>query len=506
MDREDPFVKVIHSSDSSIPSVGSDDEESFVVLGPSSPSLVESIPYNSHKEEVLPPLRTNKIHEMQNIIKMKISELRSEPFPEAPTAQDKVACSVANIVISPDSSYEEIQKQVEELIKENDQLKNVIEQNNASMKNQYDRFVAYKDEVIKVMKSHKEKFTEAKAYVDKCKEENVKLFNELEVHVNLKGVHEEEILSLKDKLRHYENSSQFEATVEQNMAQFDLKMLNEKNRELKNELAESKLKNSELMRENEKLTTRLVTMPQFEDHLQGKQQEIDKLKEEKLIFQNREEENSLEIKNLRTQLEKLQHQLGHISKEKEQLAQFQGDVAAYEERLRLKQTEIVGLEEELQTTTLKLQDLQEQHNPHLVEDHQKVLAQLSTAQRTITALEQDREEKAKELDELKRRNQECNSKSDEAFALKEQLEVYRQDFEAEKESKKSLKQEKDQVVEDLKNIQKRNKELQHEIEQLRARNEVRVDGFPCPKCAFKFNNYDSLENHVHRCLDLDGFP
>ncbi|XP_044257841.1 probable DNA double-strand break repair Rad50 ATPase [Tribolium madens] len=503
MSRDESFVAVKNTAESTVPSIGSDDEDSFVVLETSN-SISESLACSPPRDEILAPIRTNKVHEMENLIKMKISQINVDPLPELPAAVDAIVPSVANIAISPDSSYEEIQKQVEELIKENEKLKNIIAQNNISMKTQYTRFLAYKDEVTNVMKSYKDKFNEAKMCIDKCKEENTKLVSDVEVYINLKKLHEEEILNLKLKIKELES------------------LTNGPNLQLVDTGKVAMMKELELKQEEiERLTQKLEKVPKYEEELQIKQQQIDDFKLDVLAAKNRESDLIDEIQSLKITTTHLQSKLDNVPKEKEKLVQSATFVQTYEQLLKLKETEILKLKEEQQRTAFvestlsdeiknlksQLKELQDKYNPRLSEDYIHSRAQLSVAQRTITALEQEREQKIKEMEDMRKLLQDNASANDEMFALKEQIEQYKNDFEAEKKSKLAMKQEKDQIAEDLQNLQTRNKQLQNEVERLRARNEPpRAEGYQCPKCSFGFSNYQSLENHVHRCLDLDGFP
>lgn len=489
MSSNESFVAVKNSAESIIPS---DDEDSFVVLETTS-ALSENVACSPPRDEVLPPVRTNKLNEAENLIKMKISQINIDSMPELPAEIDTEVPSVASIGISPESSYEEIQKQVEELIKENEKLKNIIVQNNMSMKSQYMRFLAYKEEVINVMKSYKDKFNEAKMCIDKFKEENTKLASDLEVYINLKKLHEEEIINLKETVKEIE-----------------------------------KLKSGSVLdtgyvqcqEEIGRLTKELETESESEEELKLKQQ-IDDLKLD--ILAGKKHENTLldEIQTLQNTVKELQLQLDNLTEENKKHIQSSLAVQTYERLVKIKDSEILKLKEEQQRfasveSTLtdeikilkaRIKDLQDKYNPRLGEDYIQSRAQLSIAQKTITALEQDKEQNIKDIENLRKLLQENSNANDEMFALKEQLEVFKNDYEEEKRSKLEMKREKEQLLEDLKNVQTRNKQLQNEVERLRARNEPpRAQGYQCPKCSFGFNTYEGLENHVHRCLDMDGFP
>ncbi|KAJ3666055.1 hypothetical protein Zmor_001510 [Zophobas morio] len=560
MENQESFIAVKPSMDCSGLPDGSDDEDSFVVLETSS-TISEKMPSSSMNGDVLPLFRTSKVREMQNLIKMEISQITSNSVPEMPAVVDPldaVASSVAKITISPDSSYEEIQKQVEELIKENETLKNIIAQNNMSMKTQFDRFVRYRDEVTHVMKTYKEKLIEAKNCIDKFKEENAKLGGEVEVYINIKRLHEEEIIKLKERVRKQEDFSigeiLSEATASTNELQTEIANANQKTEELiaenvklnsevqnlkekiedlQTKLTEAVDNNKTLDEENKKLFSKVENMPKLQQDLSSKHQELKKLTEqlvhaprlEEQVQTKQEEINVLqfdlsvltkEVTKLRKENEDLKYKLCNASQESEQFVQSAKTAAHYEEELKL---EIENVKKALQDAKnlsavqmkenhklrAQLKGLQEKYDSNLVEDYNQVKRQLSISQQTITALEAEREAKGQEIFQLRKLLEE--SENDEIFALKEQLTVYKSDFEAEKESKATLKREKDQIAEDLQNVQKRNKQLQNEIETLRARNEPpKAEGYKCPKCDFGFTTYQSLENHVHRCLDLEGFP
>ncbi|RZB66632.1 Nemo domain containing protein [Asbolus verrucosus] len=513
MERDDSFYYAVRhppEPSNAMPSIGSDDEDSFVVLSTNDDVSDGSL------HEVLPPIRSGKIQDMQNLIKMEISQINSSnPIPELPVVDtlNGVTTSVANITLSPDASYEEIQKHVEELIKENEKLKNIVAQNNISMKTQYDRILAWKEEVNEVMKSYKNKFLEAKTYMDKCKEENSKLANDVEKYKNIKELQDEEIINLKRKEKERENKGYVANSAEQNIIQFDLQIAKEKIEDLQTELAEANLEKVNLASENEKLVEKLVVTPKLEEELQFKEKEINDLKMQLETQNNQEKSLSDTIIKLKNENAELKLTLEKELEKIQKLTESNSTISSYENKLQSNEKKILQLELENAELRRNKTSLTEQiitartqfqnYDPNLEEKCDQLNQQLVNSQMTITALQQANRNNVKEIEELRQLLQ-SSSKTDEIYALKEQLAVYKHDFEAERESKNAIKRGKDQLAEDLQNLQKRNKQLQQEVELLRKPS--KAEGYMCPKCSFAFNSYQSLENHVHRCLDLEGFP
>ncbi|CAH0401457.1 unnamed protein product [Chilo suppressalis] len=86
---------------------------------------------------------------------------------------------VASTIVTDDSSTEDLQKRFGELLDENVILKETLKRNNDSMKEQFLLIASCQDDMMKTQILHKEKFEETKVLVDKLRNENRKLKQDL---------------------------------------------------------------------------------------------------------------------------------------------------------------------------------------------------------------------------------------------------------------------------------------------------------------------------------------
>ncbi|XP_065332204.1 optineurin isoform X2 [Cloeon dipterum] len=92
---------------------------------------------------------------------------------------------------------EDLPKKLEVIMKENAELKEVLQQNNLAMKQQCDTLSKWHEEVLQVHKSHKDKFEEMKLLIVKLKTEKEGLLKKLQSQENILSENQE----LKTKLQ-----------------------------------------------------------------------------------------------------------------------------------------------------------------------------------------------------------------------------------------------------------------------------------------------------------------
>lgn len=80
-------------------------------------------------------------------------------------------------ITSYESNTNTIQQKLELLIRENNQLRDALNQNNLAMKTQFEALSKWQQEVSETHRSHKQKFEETRALVIKLKSENLALRN-----------------------------------------------------------------------------------------------------------------------------------------------------------------------------------------------------------------------------------------------------------------------------------------------------------------------------------------
>jgi hypothetical protein len=70
-------------------------------------------------------------------------------------------------MLSSDFNAEEVHKKLQEVLKENIELKEALQQNNLAMKQQFSTLSTWHEEVLSVHQSHKSKFDEMKELIVK---------------------------------------------------------------------------------------------------------------------------------------------------------------------------------------------------------------------------------------------------------------------------------------------------------------------------------------------------
>ncbi|XP_076357414.1 optineurin-like isoform X2 [Tachypleus tridentatus] len=80
---------------------------------------------------------------------------------------------------SSDLSYQEIQEKLKELLKENIELKEVLQQNNKSMKTQFQTLMNWQQQINLVHNDHQKKFEESKFLIEELRVQNCELTDKL---------------------------------------------------------------------------------------------------------------------------------------------------------------------------------------------------------------------------------------------------------------------------------------------------------------------------------------
>ncbi|CAH1955370.1 unnamed protein product [Acanthoscelides obtectus] len=417
---------------------------------------------------------------------------RSAVLPEMPKVESTfdVGSPVSIASITSNLSSEEVQNKVAQIIEENIKLKETIQQNNMSMKSQYDRIVAWQEEVQKVHQAHKDKIFEAKACIEKLKKDKENLMLEVDKQRDVVASKNETIRELQETLNSKQSHEALNQTSDNNLKEFEL------------DAANKKLKDLEC--ENQKLKQEYANL----------QKDIERF-----------EADSKPDKEL---IQKLQ---GELCAARMEVGQCQLEVIKGKEKLRDRETELgqilAGLREQMSKITPA--------DPLLNEELEHTKTQLTNTQIMLTLAEQNKSDALKQVDtlgqqvtklseemeELKRKNEQ----TDEMCALKTQLDVYKADFEAERSAKETIKLDKDKFLEDIQTLQVCNQQLQEELEKVRnelfalrltrrstttstsggntASSTSTKSTMKCPKCNFGFTTLHALQNHVYRCIDLD---
>ncbi|KAL3287417.1 hypothetical protein HHI36_001890 [Cryptolaemus montrouzieri] len=493
----------IPSNPSPMPTLGSDDEESFVVIGKSLIPDVDISFNNLHVD----PIQSGPIEDGKRLINMELSKLETSAFQTLPILQQKndQGAMIGVTSISSELSPEEVQEKVDILIAENIKLRETIVKNNAAMESQHNRIVTWKEEVQKTHQAHVQKFNEAKEFICKLKAEKELLRLELEKSNEIQIMQQNELFKLKDELKQKETTERTTDTQGSSLTC-----------DKGSQLGEEKVSTMDCQSTSTKET-------ELED-AKNKILELQKLLQIIHLAKDRTAKENEELKNKLSYSDKSEiiKQLSAEIQEKNIVVMQLSDKLKNAEESSEKvikglNTEIINLKSQLC------------FNINIQEDLENVRKQLMSSQASITGLQQANtvltaqllveQEKVKELEELK-------SIKDDYFALQQQVDIYKADFDAERQAKELLKNEKEQIINDFLQIQKRNNELNEEIELIKERGYEVVGRrnlhslnssrssvssassqekrYTCPICNFGFTTYQALENHVDRCMDLSA--
>nr|CAI5856761.1 unnamed protein product [Callosobruchus analis] len=527
-----------------MPSLSSSDDESFVVLGksliPDDTSSGNDDHTNLVASEVVEEARRWISSEIQAL---EIEEQRGDEadgrllkkganvdtadnaMGTSKEKKDSLDAPISIASITSNLSSEEVQTKVAQIIEENMKLKDTILQNNISLKSQYDRIVAWQEEVQKVYQAHKDKIYEAKACIEKLKKDKENLVHELEKQKDVVSRKDEIIKTLQETLASKESNVSLNQTSNNNLKEFELEMANKKIKDLECENQKLKDENADLHRNLESV----------KEDSKPNEERIRKLQGELDIAKTEIEQYKLEASKVKNMVRDRETELGQI---------------------------IAGLREQLSNT--------KSVDPWITEELDNTRTQLSNTQIMLTLAEENKTAALKQVDSLseqvKRLSKEIeelklkNVQSDEMFALKTQMDMYKVDFEQERSAKEAMRLEKDKLLEDIQMLQTRNQQLQDDLAILRSNGEyvvvppsgptmstssstntsssasnrytrdlphirssylnssplrrniltrsylrtpIRQSTMKCPKCNFGFTTLQALQNHVYRCIDLD---
>ncbi|XP_044740692.1 myosin-1 isoform X2 [Chrysoperla carnea] len=186
----------MNGANSSLLSTNSEDD-SFVVLGRSimpENGIIQSTSSNMQRSD------------SQNLKDSCLSIPNS--FPKMPNLNQSnliTSCAMNTSALTSNSelSANEIESKLSAVLQENMYLKEVLNQNNFAIKEQFDKLVKWQEEVMQVHSSHQEKFDETKQFIANLRLENANLKRKLNAYESL----EVENSALKNKIELLENKS-----------------------------------------------------------------------------------------------------------------------------------------------------------------------------------------------------------------------------------------------------------------------------------------------------------
>ncbi|XP_045501854.1 optineurin isoform X2 [Colias croceus] len=245
---------------------------------------------------------------------------------------------VASTIITDDRSTEELQKRFGELLDENVVLKETLKQNNDSMKEQFSLIASCQEDMVKTHKLHKEKFDETRELVEKLRQENKKLKDDIVR------------LSQTDILTNGDVKSGASSTVEF-VTSPDDDTINKLTAQL--ELVEKQRR--QVIVENEKLTWQKESLEHIVDATSKERDDVkEKLKNIELEFSHYKCGMNDMVKNYKEQVKELNTKLreaskndtssSEITKRDEVIKQLNGKITALQTEYKAAQMKILDLE------------------------------------------------------------------------------------------------------------------------------------------------------------------
>ncbi|CAH0552177.1 unnamed protein product [Brassicogethes aeneus] len=499
---------------------GPSEEESFVILGNSIDSNLDSIQVDNDDE----PKMRQYIEEGRKLVST-LAEAQMEEstiLPAMPSIEKDIekenneSHTISISTVSSEFIPEDIQAKINEVIDENTQLKNTILENNNSMRSQRDRMLAWQSEVEKTFQTNKNQYQEAKELIIKQKNQIAQLMYEKDAiknngKFNTNAVEELQVSTEKLSIEGQEKEKVDALKTEIEELKITVKTLNDELEEIKRSNINLNKEKEILQKETEhqsKMANSLIA-ESIPKELKVAKEYIVTLEKEKEVLHRKIEEQRQMVNSLSSGNNLLQIEVDNAKK-------MVNKPNTNEEALRVSNGKLDSLSkynEQLLQENRNMNQLICSSNEQLV----NVQQQLMQAQIAHRQLLQERDSLAGQLQNSDEKA--SQEQKDKISMFEVQLEQYKSDFEAERTAKETLKSERDQLAEDLMNLHRRNQELQEEVELLRNREWVAPPRMPspahsahsdspplliysCPICNSKFRSLRLVEEHVETCPSL----
>ncbi|CAH0590026.1 unnamed protein product [Chrysodeixis includens] len=256
---------------------------------------------------------------------------------------------VASTIISDDRTTEELQKKFGELLDENVILKETLKHNNESMKEQFLLIASCQEDMMKTHVMHKEKFDETKGLVERLRQENKKLKQDIarlaegEVPSLVSSETGESVKSIKSA-----NSAALEFVTSP-----EDDTINKLTAQL--ELVEKQRR--QVIVDNEKLTWQKESLEHIVDATSKERDDLkEKLKNAELILSTKDADHGAEINGLKYTINDLQNKL-QIAVQNINNGPPE-ELARYEQMVRQLEAKVATLQAELKTAQLKILELE----------------------------------------------------------------------------------------------------------------------------------------------------
>ncbi|XP_073953247.1 NF-kappa-B essential modulator kenny isoform X3 [Choristoneura fumiferana] len=315
------------------------EEESFIILG-TSPGTSLDLKCNGLVSDG--PLDKAQLEDAMKDLSAEASMAFKAHF-KLGDCPSPASLMVASNIISEDKSTEELQKRFGEILDENVLLKETLKQNNDSMKDQFLLIASCQEDMMKTHSLHKEKFEETKELVERLRQENKKLKQDIvrlsESSVNGVNTETGEAASGPPSAVEFVTSPD-DDTVNKLTAQLELV---EKQRR-------------QVIVDNEKLTWQKESLEHIVDATSKERDDLkEKLKNVELQLSCKDSDYAVEINRLKSTIQSLQSKLQssssitslsteEIRKRDASIQQLEGKLSALQNDYKTSQLKVLELE------------------------------------------------------------------------------------------------------------------------------------------------------------------
>ncbi|CAK1553086.1 unnamed protein product [Leptosia nina] len=307
------------------------DDDSFIMILGSSPSESLDAKCNGMEKALNGPILEDAIKDLPNDATMAFKaqfQLGDSPSP--------ASMMVASTLITDDRSTEELQKRFGELLDENVVLKETLKQNNDSMKEQFSLIASCQEDMLRTHKIHKEKFDETKGLVEKLRQQNKELKENI-VHLTctIESLTNGKVKSAPSSTVEFVTSPD-DDTINKLTAQLELV---EKQRR-------------QVIVDNEKLTWQKESLEHIVDATTKERDDAkDKLKSLELLLSSKEHNHVEEIKLMHGTIDELRQKMKSLS------TNMNGEeIQRRDANIKHLEAKVMSLQNDLKTAQMKILD------------------------------------------------------------------------------------------------------------------------------------------------------
>ncbi|KAL4702806.1 hypothetical protein ACJJTC_010647 [Scirpophaga incertulas] len=395
----------------------------------------------------------------------------------------------ASAMVTDDTTTEELQRRFGKLLDENLILKESLKKNNESIKEQFVMIMSFQEDMMKTHQLHKEKFNETRELVEKLRQDNKQLKEELSLREAEKATAKSGPSSGLEFVTSPDDDTIYKLTAQ-------LELVERQRREV--------------LVDNEKLTWQKESLEHIVDATTKECAEL-KIKVQQLELEDK-------LGSLRGELKAAQLKIMELENVKLEYIKHKSSVA---DTVRMYKEQLLELNK-------------------MLKEAQQTKIQNTNVEALTSALLA----RAEEIKSLKEELKLVREEKDDKDLLKAQLDLYKSDFEAEREARQKMASEKETILADMRTLQRKCKEQNDLIDIIKgiepslystaltlstnaassnqspaslsaaaetagvtrpaSNGAIKKTIYTCPKCRkFKSNEEVVIQEHLDFCLDQE---